>query len=316
MAVLGALVIAGCGDGQRQSGSPQENLEPKLAFVLGAEQLAIWTVSPDGSDRRRVVGPEDLDGLSAAEPSWSPDGRLLAFVAHDRKRERSNLYVSKRDGSGLRRLTDDFDRVGSPSWSPDGKRLLVVRAVGSGTDAETTLETISVDGADRRVLKRLGPGVKNGFFTGADWSSTGTIAVGRIRPVSGKGELAIWLLDPDGANLRRVLPNASSPAWSPDAKSLAFLRATEEGPPCIEDCAMHAELYVASADGSAVRRVSAAEDIGLQAVDRPSWSPSGDEIVFAGLDRGWDLYVVSAAGDSAGNLTASEDWERSPDWSG
>jgi Tol biopolymer transport system component len=71
-------------------------------------------------------------------PTWSPEGRRLAFV------EGSRLEVVNRDGSGERRITrvraSEYD---PPAWSPDGHwiafvgylphgRILVVHPDGSG----------------------------------------------------------------------------------------------------------------------------------------------------------------------------------------
>jgi Tol biopolymer transport system component len=59
--------------------------------------------------------------LGGLEPSWAPGGRRIAFS----RREDSGLrdvYVARRDGSGLRRLTRD-GRSSLPSWSPDGRSI-------------------------------------------------------------------------------------------------------------------------------------------------------------------------------------------------
>jgi Tol biopolymer transport system component len=63
-------------------------------------------VTPVGAGERRI-GP-------GQSPSWSPDGRRLAFVSDQR------VVVARADGT-KRRVIAGFS--GPPSWSPDGKRI-------------------------------------------------------------------------------------------------------------------------------------------------------------------------------------------------
>jgi Tol biopolymer transport system component len=64
--------------------------------------------------------PRQLTYRGGTSPSWSPDGRKLAFV------RRNDIYLIGRSGRGLRRLTH---RGGyAPAWSPDGRWIAFVRA--------------------------------------------------------------------------------------------------------------------------------------------------------------------------------------------
>ena len=79
---------------------------------------AIATVNGDGTgDRDGVIdiGPRDGD------PSWSPDGRRLAFTSTRDGNE--EIYVWDTDTGALTRLTFDPARDRDPAWSPDGTRL-------------------------------------------------------------------------------------------------------------------------------------------------------------------------------------------------
>jgi TolB protein len=69
------------------------------------------------SDLRRFESPPGFD----VQPSWSPDGRRIAFVGWDfLESGRSAIYVVNRDGSRLRRVTRSTFATGAPAWSPDG----------------------------------------------------------------------------------------------------------------------------------------------------------------------------------------------------
>jgi len=95
----------------------------------------------------------------------------------------------------------------------------------------------------------------------------------------------------DGSNPHEIThPNSSSgdssPAWSPDGQSIAFLRSTSAGT---------FDLDVADVRGGGLRTLVACASIRCRSKgpQEPAWSPTGDSIVFA-LDG--DIYSVDPAG--------------------
>ena len=58
-----------------------------------------------------------------SEPDWSPDRRRIAFVRQAPGGASSSLYVIRRDGGGLQRLTATDQVVSAPAWSGDGRRI-------------------------------------------------------------------------------------------------------------------------------------------------------------------------------------------------
>src|SRR6266436_9886038 len=91
------------------------------------DDLVILDVTRGREDRRIRVG---LSGLQT--PQWSPDGQRLVFTGFSNGF--TDLYIINRDGTGLRRLTDDKYADLHPSWSPDGKTIAFVTDRGGETD--------------------------------------------------------------------------------------------------------------------------------------------------------------------------------------
>lgn len=83
----------------------------------------------------------NTSGLGEADASYSPNGKLIAFVV-------SGLgYVSlctmRADGTAITRLvTSSADIFGQPKWSPDGKRIAFTRY----TAFEGNIEVVNADG--------------------------------------------------------------------------------------------------------------------------------------------------------------------------
>jgi hypothetical protein len=81
-------------------------------------------------------------------PSWSPDGRKLAFVRQNSRNGQPDIYLVRRNGRGLRRLT--YRGGYRPAWSPDGKRIAFIR--------DGDIYVVRTDGRRlRRLVDEVGP---------------------------------------------------------------------------------------------------------------------------------------------------------------
>lgn len=108
--------------------------------VTGAG-TGVWTVAPDGSDRRELLPGRDVNWAPAV-PAWSPDGKRIAFAGYD------GITVMNADGSNRRVLFSVRGTADRPAWSPDGQ--VIVFSVGN------TVFYVTADGSTTGLLLENG----------------------------------------------------------------------------------------------------------------------------------------------------------------
>lgn len=90
----------------------------------------LWVVEVDGEGRKLLV-----EG-SAAEPVWSPDGELIAYV--ERLSETRSRLMTVAVGGAERRIRVDMEaQLESPVWSPDGETIYFGAYQGAGYDGRS-----------------------------------------------------------------------------------------------------------------------------------------------------------------------------------
>src|SRR5207248_11670673 len=100
----------------REPGAPALAADGRIAFTVSAvytepgrsERSRIWVLPADRSPAQEVTRGDGVD----AQPAWSPDGRVLAFVSDRRQAGQPGLHVLE-PGSEAR-------AVGGPPGSVEG----------------------------------------------------------------------------------------------------------------------------------------------------------------------------------------------------
>jgi len=173
----------------------------RLAFTLNG----VWVADADGGHRRHIV-PRFAEYITYATPTWSPDGRRLAYIRVDNGHETSELWLVRADGTALHGLSI-VHAATAPTWSPDGRWIAYV---GDGG-----LSEVLADGSGKRLL------LKRDVSSPA-WSPDGT----RIAFVEQRaGTVSTTVLDLRSRRLHVVERHRGSPAplaWSPDGRWLAY----------------------------------------------------------------------------------------------
>ena len=201
----------------------------------------LYAVQADGGERSGRIGRH-----IAGDPAWSPDGKMLAFVAG------KSLFVAKADGTGARRITGALVEIYGPHWSPDSERIVYYAG-----GAVENLDLFVVAVASRRVTRLTR---RKGDDVEPTWSPDGrTIAYVQRPPAAPMGALVV--IRADGSGRRTLLrePRYSSPAWSPNGTRIAIVRGFESA----------AEIYTTARNGSDLRRVTR----NRYADDAPDWRP-------------------------------------------
>jgi len=129
----------------------------RLAFVrtrMGRSSGEIYTMNADGSG----VAPLTRGAPGFGQPSWSPDGKSIAFVAYPSSSARlysaGAIEVANADGTGVHQLSPPSWWSYSPTWTPGGK-IVFLRQKGAPTQfaaAPTSAYIVNRDGTGLRLL--------------------------------------------------------------------------------------------------------------------------------------------------------------------
>jgi Tol biopolymer transport system component len=209
----------------------------QIVFAAGqGDKTGIYSANLDGSAMKRLTN----DGVTAAFPALSPDGKRLAF-ASDQDGD-SELYIMDMLSGAVTQITKGDGSAEDPDWSPDGKRLAFV----SARNGNLQVFLINADGRGERLLTRNK--VAN---VAPAWSPDGRwIAFSSEQ----SGNPDMHIVRPDGSGLKQLTRSkrydGDTASWTPDGRSLIFP----------SDRIGNFELYMLELRTSTLRRLTATEN--------------------------------------------------------
>ena len=136
-----------------------------LAYVVNELNETFWRIDLASGSPKLATPPVELENSVRQQwdPSYSPDGRRLAFGSN--RSGSDQIWVSDAQGGGAVQITHFKDsRPGCPRWSPDGAGI----AFNATPDKSADIYVIRPDGGEPRRIT-----THSGEDTAPNWSRDG-----------------------------------------------------------------------------------------------------------------------------------------------
>lgn len=273
----------------------------------------LWMMSLDGQQSIQLThGP---DGVSS--PRWSPDGKYISFSS-SRQGKNSQVWLLDRRGGEARKLTNIKADLGEYVWSPDGSRLAMVIQDPPDTSKTKTQKPYVIDRFQFKqdvqgylmnrkshlyvfdvAKEKLDTLTRGNYNEGSPVWSPDSKQIAFVSNRSADPEKNensdIWIMDArkdaKAVQLTTWTGSDVNPRWSPDGKSIAYVRSTSPETYMMYDQNI---LAVVSTTGGEPRLLT-------KALDRPVggaiWDKDGASLSFlVSDDRQRYIGKVAAAG--------------------
>lgn len=308
------------------SGERIAALESVDTGVPGNRPHAIVVVR-DAATGRIVREYDPCKACSYDRPSWSPDGRSVAFIGS--AAGKATLYV------GTRRLAAVDGNANSARWSPDGTTLALLATIGARKDTGATAagarlvgEIGSNDDAQRIATVPAAGGKvtllspDDTFIYEYDWTPDGKgfVATG----AKGNGDNNWWVarlahVDAASGALRVIAAPATQlnlPRVSPDGKTVAYI-----GGLMSDFGSIGGDVYTVPLAGGEPKNITPGfkgtfNSLAWKSAGLVGSALMGDQLAVLSVDAGsgetsrhWSA-PVTAAGGSDGRLSFSADGKR------
>ena len=243
----------------------------------------ITTINPDGTELTQLTIPDERVEINR-DPAWFPGGKRIAFISS--RDGMGEIYTMSADGSNQGRLTYNGAIVKHKSMemacdkislSPDSSRIAFFNR---DHEEDKEIHVVSSDGLWQTQLTD-----NDGWDSSPDFSPDGTkIAFTSERDAPA----AIYMMNSDGTDQRRLTEDGSGPDFSPDGTKIVFSSDSYDG-----SRDSRTEIYLINVDGSGLTRLTHANGNDKQ----PTFSPDGTKIAFTSKRKGFGyLYTMNADG--------------------
>ena len=184
----------------------------QILFVSDREDgiYDLYLMNPDGSNVRRIF--KKRRRANRTHPTWSPDGKQIAYQATDGNNSKSTLYILT---LGTEKENEFVLHGTEPAWSPDG--------TGIACSIEERLTYVKLG---TRARKQFLPKKAIQWQRCPSWSATGeklafsgnnrAVNLDRQHRNEWLNKNTIFIVNRDGTGLKQLVEEAGSYAWSPE----------------------------------------------------------------------------------------------------
>jgi len=249
-----------------------------VAMVVALAAISAWLLRRNGPPQEPAQTSVPLTTFTGREamPTWSPDGKQVAFVWNGESQDNADIYV-KLIGSGPPlRLTTDPAADYSPAWSPNGDTIAFLR---QGAEKDELRLVPALGGPERTLADiPLARGDTTGWTSPyVTWSPDGAWIVFCPGDVFGVVALSIRTGERHTVTVPPKGWHDSGVALSPDGRALAFVRGT--------NAESHLYVLALSHDLKSAgepRRLPSRP--GANFISSPAWTADGREIIFSSIE--------------------------------
>ena len=255
----------------------------------------IWMMSWDGAENVQLTNSPDGE----TSPEWSPDGKYISFMAA-RNGGSSQVYLLNRLGGEAIKLTDVKGELNEYAWAPDGKKLLLTIKDYEDTAGKKSSKPYVIDryhfkqdvsGYQYNKLKthlylfdvatkKTDTLTRGNYNEGSAQWSPGSSSIAFVSnrtedPDKNENEDIFIIAAQPGAEAKQITTwkgSDASPQWSPDGKSIAYLRSTTDANYIMYDQSV---LCVTNVNGGEPALLSKSLD---RPVATPRWNKDGSSI--------------------------------------
>jgi Tol biopolymer transport system component/DNA-binding winged helix-turn-helix (wHTH) protein len=236
-----------------------------IVYRTEAEQEDLYLSRVDGSEQRKLTD----DPAKDRGPSWSPDGKRIAFYSD--RGGKYEAWVINRDGSGLQQSTSSATRpIFFPLFFPDARQIIVNSTDGSftvplsGKGPATAIEPLPRYPETGRV------------FRASSLSRDGAWLAGTLYSVEGTRIPGVAIYSMKDRRYRVLTAFGAWPSWLSDGRRLVF--GDKNG------------LYLANRVSGSIREILSVDG---QIPFGVSVSPTDNEIYFAHATHESDIWLLT-----------------------
>jgi predicted Ser/Thr protein kinase len=279
----------------------------ELAFVSDrgdGKTLQIWTIPVYMNNQSQIITGEahqlTFSEGDKTQPTWSPDGQRIMYVAPGGGRNGLDIWVMAADGSGAIDLTGQPGNELDPAWSPNSA---VIAYTKPNEDGSPLLYVMRNDGSSVQLLSEDYQESQSTWSADRQWLVFVMSAKGHeylnMRGMQG-GSLIPEAFDLDSYFGR--LGEVFHPVFSPDGRWIAYTRMD------------YSRNYVYTVNfetrGNDIQRLT------TNGVDSwATWSADNHWIAFqSSRDGNLEIYIMTSSGQLQTRVTDNPARDQQPSW--